>query len=194
MNRSTWHGVMPAITNPYHPDLTIDHDRLAAHVVRMADAGSSAIVTPGSLGEGGALSMEEKSAVWTTCVEAVGDRIPIVAAVSAISTSQSVAIARAVYHTNLKVLVMDEPTAALGPRETARTLRLIEAVRDQGIAVIVISHSLDDVMAVSDRIQVMRRGRRVSLVNTAEVDAKAVLGLMIGAGDAGDANAPERAA
>ena len=110
---------------------------------------------------------------------------------------QAVAIARAVYHSNLKVLVMDEPTAALGPRETARTLRLIEAVRDQGIAVIVISHSLDDVMAVSSRIQVMRRGRRVALVDTADVDAKAVLGLMVGAdapGGAGGATAAERAA
>ena len=115
MNRSTWHGVMPAITNPYHPDLTIDHDRLAAHVVRMADAGSSAIVTPGSLGEGGALSMEEKSAVWTTCVEAVGDRIPIVAAVSAISTSQSVAIAQQAAECGCRGLMVLPAYAYAGP-------------------------------------------------------------------------------
>lgn len=96
---------------------------------------------------------------------------------------QAIAIARAVYHSDLKVLVMDEPTAALGPRETARTLRLIEAVRDQGLAVIVISHSLDDVFAVSDRIQVMRRGKRVAVVKTAESDEKAVLGMIIGAAE-----------
>jgi len=94
---------------------------------------------------------------------------------------QAVAIARAVYDSKLRVLVMDEPTAALGPRETARTLKLIEAVRDQGLAVIVISHSLDDVFAISDRIQVMRRGKRVGVVRTADTDSKTVLGMIIGA-------------
>jgi len=94
---------------------------------------------------------------------------------------QAIAIARAVYHTNLKVLVMDEPTAALGPRETARTLKLIEAVRDQGLGVIVISHSLDDVFAISDRIQIMRRGRRADVVNTRESSTTDVLGIMVGA-------------
>lgn len=94
---------------------------------------------------------------------------------------QAIAIARAVYHTDLKVLVMDEPTAALGPRETARTLKLIEAVREQGLGVIVISHSLDDVFAVSDRIQIMRRGRRADVVNTHESDSTSVLGIMVGA-------------
>ena len=95
MKRDDWRGVMPAITNPYHEDLSIDHDRLAAHVIRMADAGCTAIVTPGSLGEGGALSLDEKSALWRTVAGAVGDRIPVVAAVSAVSTAQSIAIAEA---------------------------------------------------------------------------------------------------
>mgnify|MGYP000612875043 CR=1 FL=1 len=100
---------------------------------------------------------------------------------------QAVAIARAVYHSDLKVLVMDEPTAALGPQETARTLKLIAAVREQGIAVIVISHSLDDVFAVSDRIQVMRRGRNAGLVNTRETDVTSVLAMIVGATDADEA-------
>ena len=96
---------------------------------------------------------------------------------------QAVAIARAVYHADLKLLVMDEPTAALGPQETARTLKLIETVRDQGIAVVVISHSLDDVFAVSDRIQVMRRGKRVGVVETRETDITSVLAMIVGATD-----------
>lgn len=96
---------------------------------------------------------------------------------------QAIAIARAVYHSNLKALVMDEPTAALGPRETARTLKLIETLRGQGLAVIVISHSLDDVFAISDRIQVMRRGRRVGVVKTQETTTKEVLGMIVGAND-----------
>ncbi len=94
---------------------------------------------------------------------------------------QAVAIARAVYHEGLRVLVMDEPTAALGPQETARTLKLIKALKAQGLAVILISHSLDDVFEVSDRVHVQRRGRRVGVVNTADSSTQEVLGLIIGA-------------
>ena len=65
MQRTDWNGVMPAITNPYESDLSIDHRRLADQVTRLADAGCTGIVTPGSLGEGGALSLDEKVAIWT---------------------------------------------------------------------------------------------------------------------------------
>ena len=102
---------------------------------------------------------------------------------------QAIAIARAVYHSDLRVLVMDEPTAALGPQETARTLRLIATLRDQGLAVILISHSLDDVFAVADRVQVMRRGRRVGVVNVADVTPQDVLAMIVGASDDGAGNA-----
>lgn len=97
---------------------------------------------------------------------------------------QAVAIARAVYHEDLRVLVMDEPTAALGPQETARTLKLIKTLRDQGLAVILISHSLDDVFEVSDRVHVQRRGRAVGVVKTADSTVQDVLGLIVGAQDA----------
>ncbi len=94
---------------------------------------------------------------------------------------QAVAIARAVRHDDLRVLVMDEPTAALGPQETARTLKLIQTLRDQGLAVIVISHALDDVFEISDRIHVMRRGECAGVVQTADTTTQEVLGLITGA-------------
>ena len=97
---------------------------------------------------------------------------------------QAVAIARAVRHDNLRVLVMDEPTAALGPQETARTLQLIKALRDQGLVVIVISHSLDDVFEISDRIHVQRRGRCVGVVKTATTNNEEVLSMIVGASTA----------
>lgn len=97
---------------------------------------------------------------------------------------QAVAIARAVYHEGLRVLVMDEPTAALGPQETARTLKLIETVKAQGLAVILISHSLDDVFEVSDRVHVQRRGRCVGVVKTNESSTQDVLGMIVGAEEA----------
>jgi len=94
---------------------------------------------------------------------------------------QAVAIARPVRHKDLRVLVMDEPTAALGPQETARTLGLIKALRDQGLAVVVISHSLDDVFEISDRVHVQRRGTCAGVVKTANVTVEEVLGLITGA-------------
>ncbi len=97
---------------------------------------------------------------------------------------QSVAIARAVYHEGLRVLVMDEPTAALGPQETARTLKLIKALKAQGLAVILISHSLDDVFEVADRVHVQRRGRCAGVVNVANSSQQEVLGLIVGAEEA----------
>ena len=93
---------------------------------------------------------------------------------------QAVAIARAVRHENLRVLVMDEPTAALGPQETSRTLQLIRTLRDQGLAVIVISHSLDEVFEISDRIHVQRRGRCVGVVRTDETSNAQVLSMIVG--------------
>ncbi|MEM7695954.1 MAG: ATP-binding cassette domain-containing protein [Pseudomonadota bacterium] len=97
---------------------------------------------------------------------------------------QAVAIARAVYHEGLRVLVMDEPTAALGPQETARTLKLIKTLKEQGLAVILISHSLDDVFEVSDRIHVQRRGQCAGVVTTADTNNQEVLGLIVGAEEA----------
>ena len=95
---------------------------------------------------------------------------------------QAIAIARAVRHSEgLRVLVMDEPTAALGPQETARTLELIKALREQGLAVIVISHSLDDVFEIADRIHVQRRGRSAGVVHASEVSTEDVLALITGA-------------
>jgi len=93
---------------------------------------------------------------------------------------QAVAIARAVRHNNLRVLVMDEPTAALGPQETARTLQLIKSLKEQGLAVIVISHSLDDVFEISDRIHVQRRGACVGTVRTRETSNEEVLSMIVG--------------
>jgi simple sugar transport system ATP-binding protein len=74
---------------------------------------------------------------------------------------QSVAIARAAMWAG-RVIFMDEPTAALGVVQTGRVLDLIRQVRDQGIAVVLISHNMPQVLAVADRIEVLRLGRRVA--------------------------------
>ena len=92
---------------------------------------------------------------------------------------QAVAIARAIYHADLKVLVMDEPTASLGQEETRNTLALIRRLKDQGMALIVISHNLDHVFAVADRVMVMRNGRCSGIRHTAAATKQDVLGLIV---------------
>jgi 4-hydroxy-tetrahydrodipicolinate synthase len=88
-----WSGVIPAITTPFDPSLKIDHDFLARHASWMIDAGCSGIVALGSLGEGATLQTEEKVAVLETCVRAVGGRVAVSAAISALSTSDAVRMA-----------------------------------------------------------------------------------------------------
>ena len=85
---------------------------------------------------------------------------------------QSVAIARAAMWAD-KVIFMDEPTAALGVVQTGRVLDLIRQVRDQGIAVVLISHNMPQVLEVADRVEVLRLGRRVARLRaaTATVDS-----------------------
>ena len=94
MTKSDWQGVIPAITTPFTPDLSVDHAFLARHASWMIDAGCTGIVSPGSLGEGATLTHAEKLEVFKTLVGAVGGRVPVIATVSALSTREAVQIAR----------------------------------------------------------------------------------------------------
>ena len=91
---------------------------------------------------------------------------------------QSVAIARAVYF-DAKVLIMDEPTAALGVQETAMVSELIKQLKSEGIGIFLISHDIHDVFDLSDRLTVMKNGRLVGTVRTKEVSKEDVLGMII---------------
>lgn len=93
---------------------------------------------------------------------------------------QGIAVARAVTWAN-DVLFLDEPTAALGIRQTANVLDLVRRVRDRGISVVLVSHSLPEVREVADRIQVMRLGRRVAQFRVADVSAEEIVLAITGA-------------
>src|SRR5262249_11103387 len=90
-----WKGVMPAITTCFDERLQIDHEFTARPIVWLVDNGCTGIVTNGSLGEGGTLSLDEKIQLWKTCVTAVGERVPIVAAIASITTADGIAQAKA---------------------------------------------------------------------------------------------------
>ena len=91
---------------------------------------------------------------------------------------QAVAIARAI-HFNAKVLIMDEPTAALGPEETQKVGALISELSRQGIGIILISHDINDVFDLASRLAVMKNGRLVGCVRTEEVSQEDVLAMII---------------
>ncbi|MBI2718884.1 MAG: sugar ABC transporter ATP-binding protein [Rhizobiales bacterium] len=93
---------------------------------------------------------------------------------------QAVAIARTRL-SNAKVVLMDEPTAAISVRQVAEVLELIRRLKHQGVAVMLISHRMPDVFAVSDRIIVMRRGAKVADKKTADTSPEEITGLITGA-------------
>jgi simple sugar transport system ATP-binding protein len=93
---------------------------------------------------------------------------------------QAVAIARTRL-SNAKIVLMDEPTAAISVRQVAEVLNLIRRLRDQGITVVLISHRMPDLFAVADRVIVMRRGTKVADKEIAKSSPEEVTGLITGA-------------
>ena len=92
---------------------------------------------------------------------------------------QTVAIARAVLK-KARVVILDEPTAALGVAQTAQVLALVKRLAEQGVAVIIISHNLADVFSVADQIAVLYLGQMVASLKPAETDSNEVIGYITG--------------
>jgi dihydrodipicolinate synthase/N-acetylneuraminate lyase len=90
-----WGGVIPAMTTPFHEDLTVNHRFLAEHCLWLVGNGCSGIVALGSLGEGATLTTIEKAEVLDTCVRSLTDRAPVVAGISSLSTADAVDQAKA---------------------------------------------------------------------------------------------------
>jgi dihydrodipicolinate synthase/N-acetylneuraminate lyase len=109
-----WAGVMPAITTCFNEDLTIDHAFVARHANWLIDNGCTGIVALGSLGEGATLAFEEKTAVLSTIVKALAGRAPVVAGISALSTAEAVALAKAAEEAGCSGLMVLPPYVYLG--------------------------------------------------------------------------------
>jgi 1-pyrroline-4-hydroxy-2-carboxylate deaminase len=119
MKNMEWRGVLPAITTPFHEDLTIDHAFLAKHCEWLVENGCKGVVALGSLGEGATLSFAEKQQVLETCVKAIGDRAFVVAGISSLSTTEAVAIAQTAERVGCHGVMVLPPYVYLGDwRET----------------------------------------------------------------------------
>ena len=102
---------------------------------------------------------------------------------------QAVAIGRSIYW-NAKLLIMDEPTAALGVHEQRKVLDLVRLLRSQNIPIIVISHQLYDIFSVTDRLVIMRRGKKVAERITKDTTPEEVVGLITGSEEVERNNRP----
>ena len=102
---------------------------------------------------------------------------------------QAVAIGRSIYW-NAKLLILDEPTAALGVHEQRKVLDLVRLLRSQNIPVIIISHQLYDIFSVTDRLVIMRRGKKVAERLTKDTTPDEVVGLIIGSEEVERNNRP----
>ena len=137
----------------------------------------------GALGLLGVLNNREMRKRTTEAFDTLGVGIPATTAPVANFSGgqrQGVAVSRAVAWAN-RVVFMDEPTAALGVVQTRKVLDLIRRVRDQGISVVLISHNMPEVLEVSDRIEVLRLGRRVARFRKQDATMEHLVGAMTGA-------------
>src|SRR4026208_2624384 len=104
-----WAGVMPATTTAFDEKLNIDHAFVGRHAKWLIEQGCTGIVTPGSLGESATLSFDEKLAIWSTLVKAVGELAPVVAAIASLSTAEAVRLAQRAAEVGCSGLVVVPP-------------------------------------------------------------------------------------
>jgi simple sugar transport system ATP-binding protein len=138
---------------------------------------------PGLLGRLGVLDKRSMRDGAVTAFKDLGvDIKDVVAAVAYLSGGQrqGVAVARAAAWAS-KVIIMDEPTAALGVVQSGRVLDVIRQVRDRGLSVVLVSHNMPEVLAVADRVEVLRLGRRVASFTRADATLESLVGAMTGA-------------
>ncbi|MGH3321101.1 MAG: ATP-binding cassette domain-containing protein [Streptosporangiaceae bacterium] len=137
----------------------------------------------GLLGRSGLLNKRAMRRGATRALEDLGVNIPRVSTPIALLSGgqrQSVAVARAVVWAT-KVVVLDEPTAALGVVQTGRVLDVVRRVRGQGMSVVLVSHNMPQVLEVADRVEVMRLGQRVARFRASEVTTDDLVAAMTGA-------------
>jgi ribose transport system ATP-binding protein len=130
----------------------------------------------------GFVSWRAANQIATQHLAELGLDIDVTSAMGAlpVGRQQLVEIARIIF-SGARAIILDEPTSALSPPETRRLFDFMRALKSQGRALVFISHFLDDVLAISDRITVLKNGRRVSTVRPGEVDKQRLVELMIGA-------------
>jgi len=107
-----------------------------------------------------------------------------------VSEKQTVEIMKVLYR-GAKILILDEPTSVLTPQETAKLFAILRRMKDRGNAIIIITHKLHEVLAISDKVAILRKGRVVGTVKTGETNEKELAELMVGRPVSLEINRPE---
>jgi ABC-type uncharacterized transport system ATPase subunit len=139
-------------------------------------------ITLGERGGGFFISRRKTGEKIQTLASQFGFQIDVNKKIYAMSISekQSVEILKMLYH-GARVLILDEPTAVLTPQETDRLFTILRRMKTEGCSIIIITHKLGEVMRISDRVTVLRRGNYIGTVNTAETTEEKLAELMVGA-------------
>jgi 4-hydroxy-tetrahydrodipicolinate synthase len=116
-----WKGVMPAMTTCFDPHMQVDHAFMAKHANWMIDSGCTGLILLGSLGEAATLSTEEKIAILRNMVQSAGSRVPVIAAISSLSTSESVHLAKAAENAGCSGLMILPPYVYQGDWREMKT-------------------------------------------------------------------------
>lgn len=146
------------------------------------------VMKPGLLGKLGFMQraqMRDHGRTEFTSLGATVDNFSGAVAGMSGGQRQAIAVARAAAWAS-RVIFLDEPTAALGVVQTKGVMDLIRRIRDKGIAVVLISHSMPQVLEISDRIHVLRQGRRVAMYEAGKTNLEELVGAMTGALDGKD--------
>jgi len=129
--------------------------------------------------DGGGMRKHAKSQMTSLGIGTLQDMGQAVESLSG-GQRQAVAVARAAAFSS-KVIILDEPTAALGVKESAQVLKLIQSIRERGLPVILISHNMPQVFEVADRIHIQRLGRRAAVVSPKTISMSDAVAVMTGA-------------
>lgn len=104
-----WKGVLPALTTGFHDDLSVDHEFVARHCAWLIDNGCVGVIALGSIGEAATLTTPEKVAILETCVRTLGERAPVAAGISSLSTQESIELAQAAKQAGCRGLMVLPP-------------------------------------------------------------------------------------
>ncbi len=96
-----------------------------------------------------------------------------------VSEKQTLEIIKVIYR-GADILILDEPTAVLTPQEIEKLFRIMRKMKEQGAAIVIITHKLNEVMEISDRVTVLRKGKSVGTVETKETEVSTLIEMMVG--------------
>ncbi|MBM4075006.1 MAG: sugar ABC transporter ATP-binding protein, partial [Planctomycetes bacterium] len=198
--KSTLIRLLAGITVPDHGEIFIQNQRLALGIVKASESAGIAVMHQESTAfpdlnaidnifvgreitrlAGWILDRSEMKQQTRKLLERIGEQVPLNVPIGSLPLAQRqmVALARALSH-DCRLLIMDEPTASLSYRETQVLLQIVRQLREQGVSVLYVSHRLEEIFSIADRVTVLRDGQLVGTRFVRDVDSSELIRMMVG--------------